>query len=831
MIYCIQYIFIQTKGRAMEQLHRLTCPVCGGQLALVGEKQFKCKYCLEIFELKEELTNDDIINLNRAETERRRFLFDDALDSYEQVLEKHPKSEVALWGAFLCEYGVEYVKDYDNTFKPTCHRASEKPVSSSSYYKRLPESYKQKALVIEEIRKEIIAQMQGLDKYDIFICYKSKLEDGKTPTKESKLGYNVYNELYRERPKLKVFFADETLSLHNANYEPQIFNALKTAKLMIVIGATLENVKAPWVKNEWKRFYEMSKKDKSKVIRVVYQDIEPYDFPRELQGAQMIDNDSGRTLAQVLLAVDEIFKVAQPVPVVEPISIVTPQPIAPQPKPTPVAQPTVPEKPQPKPAAPKPSAQTGPQTKVTVQNVVYELKGKEYHVVQSPDATGDIVIQDSIEGLPVTVIENNAFKDIASITKVTIGSKITVIGDLAFSGCKALESVNIPNGVTSIGYGAFYNCVTLKILTIPQSVKTLGNSAFSSCKKLKEINFNAIAMKDLSGNNNAFAYVGDAKGVKVTIGKNVTKIPAHLFCPDYNHSSHSPSITSVEFEEGSVCKSIGEFAFCNCVTLTSITIPQGIKYIGKLAFISCTAITQINFNAIEMENLSDKNNVFSCVGQEGIGVKVIIGKNVTKIPAYLFSSSGFSGDHIKITSVEFEEGSVCTSIGDAAFSGCKVLTSIEISNSVTSIGSDAFSGCYSLTSVTIGANVTSIGSGAFSACRSLTSITIGENVESIGDCAFSFCTALTNIVIPNSVTSIGNVTFNACYSLTSVTIGANVKSIGIAFCNCSSLSNVIFKEINGWTHKNKKLSGKLFTNQKKLIKFLTKKQKETMQRG
>ncbi len=683
----------------MEQLNRLTCPVCGGQLESIGAKQFKCQYCKGVFELKEELTNDDIINLNRAETERRRFLFDDALDSYEQVLEKHPDNEMALWGAFLCEYGVEYVEDYDSTFKPTCHRASEKPVSSSSYYKRLPESYKQKALAIEEIRKEIISQMKGLDKYDVFICYKSKLDGGRTSTIEARLGYNIYNELYRERPKLKVFFADETLSLHNANYEPQIFNALKTAKLMIVIGTTLENVKAPWVKNEWKRFYEMSKKDKSKVIRVVYQDIEPYDFPRELQGAQMIDNYSGKMLSQVLLAVDEIFKVAEPIQSVDSISKVIQQQIKPQPKPvattpvkkpTTVAQSTVPEKPQPKPAAPKPSVNVEPRAKVVIQNVVYELKGKEYHVVQSPDATGEIVIQDSIDGLPITVVEEKAFIGTNSITKVTIGKNVTGIGNYAFSFLTRVDYTGDINSWAMISFG---------------------NSTANPLYYAKHL------------------YI---KGEEVTevVLDTATKVNA--------------------------------YAFYNATSITKVTIGNQVKSIGSSAFYNCTALTEIKFNATAMNNLSSSNCVFSNERQSGKGIKVTIGKNVTKIPANLFTNSTYSYSP-KITSVVFEEGSVCKKIGEHAFSGC----------------------------------------------HSLTSVIMGKRIISIDHGAFSGCALLTSITIPNSVTSIARWEFSGC----------------------SSLSNVIFEETEGWVHGNKKLSSKLFRNQKKLIKFLTKKQEETMQRS
>ena len=152
-----------------------------------------------------------------------------------------------------------------------------------------------------------------------------------------------------------------------------------------------------------------------------------------------------------------------------------------------------------------------------------------------------------------------------------------------------------------------------------------------------------------------------------------------------------------------------------------------------------------------------------------------------------------------------------TSIGDAAFSQCRSLTSVTIPNSVTGIGDFAFSDCSNLTSVTIPDSVTSIGDGAFSSCTSLTSVTIPSSVTSIGDYAFYGCSSLASVSIPNSVTSIGGYAFDATPWLqshgdfailnhillryqgseTDVTIPDGVTSIaGGAFSGCESLTSV-----------------------------------------
>ena len=179
--------------------------------------------------------------------------------------------------------------------------------------------------------------------------------------------------------------------------------------------------------------------------------------------------------------------------------------------------------------------------------------------------------------------------------------------------------------------------------------------------------------------------------------------------------------------------SIGESAFENCRSLTSVTIPNSVTSIGWSAFFYCKSLTSVT-----------------------------IPDSVTSVGAY-------------------------------AFLGCTSLTSVTIPNSVTSIGGCAFDECWSLTSVTIPDSVTSIGQHAFNGCRSLTSVTIPDGVTSIGAYAFSECSSLTSVTIPDSVTSIGGIAFGNCKSLTSVTIPDSVTSIGDgAFASCTSLTDVYY---------------------------------------
>ena len=268
--------------------------------------------------------------------------------------------------------------------------------------------------------------------------------------------------------------------------------------------------------------------------------------------------------------------------------------------------------------------------------------------------------------------------------------------------------------------------------------------------------------------------------------------------------------------------SIGNGTFYNCVSLTSITIPNSVTSIGGYSFYNCVnlspvtipnSVTSIGESAFANSSLTSvtiPNSVIS-IGDYAFScpllASVTIGNSVTLIGEGAFrncinltsvtipNSVTFIGDKIfeycsSLASVTI--GNSVTSIGEAAFKECSSLASVIIGNSVTLIGDSAFYHCNNLASVTIPNSVTSIGDYAFDYCSGLTSLTIPNSVTSIGDYAFLGCSGLTSLTIPNSVTSIGRKVFEYCCSLASVTIPNSVTSIGnSAFSYCDSLASVI----------------------------------------
>ena len=336
--------------------------------------------------------------------------------------------------------------------------------------------------------------------------------------------------------------------------------------------------------------------------------------------------------------------------------------------------------------------------------------------------------------------------------KYSIREGVKVIGARALWGCKSLTSINIPNSVTTIEYNAFNDCDSLTNITIPSSVVTIIDNPFYRWHGNLNNESKAFIYEDnvLFNKNKTTLIAYRAKETNYTVPNSVTTIGNKAF-------SECNSLTSINIPNS--VTTIGDWAFAFCDSLTSINLPNSVTTIGNWAFEGCNSLTNIN-----------------------------IPNSVTTI-----GNSAFNGCK-SLTSINIPNS--VTTIEDWAFFGCDSLTSLDIPNSVTTIGNSAFASCDSLTSMDIPNSVTTIGDGAFASCDSLTSLDIPNSVTTIGNSAFRDCHSLTNINIPNSVTTIGNKAFWVCKSLTSINIPNSVTTIGEgAFSECINLPSHIKSDI------------------------------------
>ena len=270
------------------------CKMCGGTIEFEqGDTVGVCDCCGTKQTLPK--VNDEVIaNLfNRANNLRLKAEFDKASEIYEKILNEDNTIAEAHWGVVLCKYGIEYVED-PSTFKrvPTCHRAQYESIMTDDDYIAAIENsdavqqgiYTQQALEISAIQKNILAIVNEEKPFDVFICYKETDENGKR-TVDSALANDIYYQLTQEG--LKVFYAAITLEDKlGKEYEPYIFAALQSAKVMLAVGTKPEHFEAVWVKNEWSRFLKLMKTDRSKLLIPCYRDMDAYDLPEEFAHLQ-----------------------------------------------------------------------------------------------------------------------------------------------------------------------------------------------------------------------------------------------------------------------------------------------------------------------------------------------------------------------------------------------------------------------------------------------------------------------------------------------------------------------------------------------------------------
>ena len=298
----------------------LKCKMCGGDIELSADKTFgTCESCGSTMTFPKVDDEQRASMFNRGNHFRRTGEFDKALAVYERIVQEDENDAEAHWCCALCRFGIEYVED-PNTFEylPTCHRASfDSFLEDVDYLAALEHSdgitrrqYQKDAAKIAEVQRGILATSQNEEPFDVFICYKESENDG-TRTRDSLMAQEIYYQLTEQGRR--VFFSRITLEdKAGTEYEPYIFAALNSAKVMIVVTTSAEHVNAVWVKNEWSRFLSLMRKDRSKLLLPCYRDMDPYDLPEALSVLQSYDMSKIGFIQDLIRGINKVLDADKP---------------------------------------------------------------------------------------------------------------------------------------------------------------------------------------------------------------------------------------------------------------------------------------------------------------------------------------------------------------------------------------------------------------------------------------------------------------------------------------------------------------------------------------
>ena len=757
----------------------LNCKFCGGELEITeGAKITTCKYCRTTQTLPV-IKDEQSSNLfNRANALRRRCDFDKAEAAFEKIIESDGTEAEAYWGLVLSKYGIEYVEDPESgKMIPTCHRASYDSIVADGDYKSALEYadeerkalYVEQASEIDRIQKDILSLAEKEEKYDVFICYKETDENGKR-TRDSATASEIYYEL--TDAGFKVFYAAETLQGKiGSEYEPIIFAALNSAKVMLVIGSKPEYFNAVWVKNEWSRFLKIMKNDRKKRLIPCYRDMDAYDLPEEFVHIQAQNMEKMAFLIDLIQGVKKVmesFK-TEPVIVKEKETVVK-------------------------------------ETVVNNQTTVITDNGSS--IVSAVGSNAAALLRRAfmfLEDGDFESADEYCEKVLDIEPENALGYLGKLLADLKLKTKEFLKLCKDPfddnvNYKKAIRFGD--DALKTELTTCIQQIKTrnqlahMENLYLLAMDDYKSSSISRIekaiqTFKSLSGfkDSNEKIKLCEEKIQKLREKEEAEK----------QEQERQAELERIAAEEKSEAERLENERLAE---LRRIEIVKKIKLKKKIfaiiagVAIICFALAFFipRFALPEFEyTLSDDRTYYSIKANKyRVKGDVVIPNTYNDLPVEEISDKAFLKCN-NLTSVTIPDS--IRTIGVKAFKDCSSLACVNFSekSQLNSIGDDAFRKCTALTSITIPDSVTIIGINAFMYCEALESIELGSNVKTIGSSAFTYCYKLTNIVIPDSVTIIGDWAFEYCTELAEVTIGSGVTTIGEwTFADCPKLDNIYY---------------------------------------
>ena len=757
------------------------CKICGGSLQIENQSVTVCEYCGTKQSLPR-LDDERKANLyDRANHFRRNNNFDKAMGIYEAILNEDNTDAEAYWSIVLCRYGIEYVEDPTNHKRvPTVNRAQFTSIYDDEDYKSAihyadssqRQIYEDEASIINEIQKRFLDISQMEEPFDVFICYKETDASGKR-TPDSVIATELYHELIREG--FKVFFSKITLEDKlGIAYEPYIFAALHSARVMIVLGTRPEHFNAVWVKNEWSRYLALIKGGAKKTLIPAYKDMDPYDMPEEFSHLQAQDISRLGFMQDLIRGVrkllDDGTEAKQEAKNTNNVSFGSIEPL--------------------------------------LKRIHMFLEDEEF---ERADELCELVLNQDPENAEAYVCKlladlhiknqnelincNDVFYDNKNYQKALRFASPSLSDELKGYN-EAIKKRNEEKRKEALYEKALYLYHSSKINELNAAIE-----AFSSLGDYKE--------------SHTYINMCEGKIEEIKIKEENERIEKERIAEENRVKAEKMwaerKRIAKKYAFIAVVSSLCVIAIIVGVILISSFVTRNKRYNEALNYIdegnyelACSVLKELGSFKDSEELLEENqalvlpyidrlvsNGKYSEVYEK---LKLIGFDERSDVYAgyRLIALGNWSAGIQKLKLEHFIVPNSYTEIKECAFQYCDTLKSVTFPNELISIGASAFLGCTSLEEIVIPEGVTYIGSRAFAHCESLKSVSFPNTLLTIDSYAFSNCSSLTEISVPDSVTRVGVTAFAYNTSLRSLRLGSGVTSVGAGIAiGCTKLKTVI----------------------------------------
>lgn len=809
----------------------LICKTCEGNIIPIeGKNLGVCDSCGRMESLPSVTDERRTDAFNRGNHFRKNYEFDKALEEYAQIIKEDPADAEAHWCMTLSRYGINFQEDTrTKELIPTIDRISYTSIlEDPDYLAALKYADGDRKHFYEENAKHIRTIQQGLlevsskeEPFDVFICFKDTNDLTKKRTRDSVLAQELYSELTKR--DFKVFFSRITLKEEHMGeeWEPYIFAALNSAKVMLVVGTSRENLDAPWVKNEWSRFQNLRRTDKTKILVPCISGMDPADLPEDLKALEARDMNEISFMQDIIYGIDRVVngdkkkeKVQQKAATVTADNYVKRALMSIEDGDNKKAEQLLEQ-----------ALNLDPEIgEAHLCKLLIERKVRSVDKLSScakPLATStnynraikycDLATQQKLKAADAAIRQRIRDKEIEDqYIDLREQLSMTTTGDYAAELVKEFEAM-----------GGYKDCAALA-----QQARELADRLHKK-EEEERIAAEERAAKEKAEKERQKELEMEAERNRVKREKRKKKVKTIrrwafflmiLAIAVFVINQQVVEPYRIIYNEAEEAMAAGDYGTAvhnyydvadNAIAklVLSDADEKGLEACELWLGYEPTVISSKDYPWLSLDNEGGLQfDPDEYVEEENFTMPTILdGELVTGFGDYCFE--GLSG----LQSLNIPAN--YTWIGVRAFADCDNLTALELGDNTVEIRESAFEDCDSLTAMVMPATLKGIGNYAFSGCEYFTNITLNQGLETIGDGAFAG-TAINSLVVPGTVQNIGIEAFGytpmtsltledgvgyigerafiESYNLTAVTIPGSVKTIGnSAFVSCANLGTVM----------------------------------------